>query len=937
MKKLTFLLLGSLILGACSKTVKEIHDSPGVEKDTQKTSISHQGNEVESLKNLMLSEAPNIALGELLAKTIPKEQRQDVKNIISSLSADEAKELITQVQKQNANIRQEYLFHGQKYQHNKAFLTNVVGNDIAVDNLSLANQLRVSVFSYVKNKTLDEIVSTYSKRSAQLAEELSEEIAFDIGGQNPELASRIESAVSKDSKEKAIEFIQNSKEVVEKVDKYFKSSNLNENEQYVTLVGAVIAGGIYMQVKDKAGFKNIVEQGKKIVRDIKTFERKAKEATVLIKTLGDHLDSTAKNMNDFSDGISESKNDFDQMYKEAKVGAGNPSNVHSKRIFDFLYNKVIKGKDVKADGTNTSILSKQTKINASITKSVTAVGNVADNLANIINTTNKLSALFGIKPSKDLQKVLVKAQKVAEVVGTVKNVMVAYAAGGPLGAMGAFSSSPMLASMMGGGGGDTAKLDEISRKLDIVIENQRKMMEMQVETMKMIKDLALMIDRYHQDQMVALAELRDINLVSMEINKLQLNKDIRSCERMVDYPLKSVWNSFNFGSESTQSINHLKLINAKFNSSISSLTDIRRIVTSVEERGYENCQTGIAEAFSGNTSTENPIRAIYSSTEDDNLTKFEREKYLPLLSSLAHFTQTSSYNSIPLHFPTSNIQSLKLKIPYVDYAKDEPSIGEEAYDIDTLISVKALERYVSNLIILHPILEVDKSIWFGSFENIVSTYLVNSNIGSNQNTRSVYFLDNALKLTQSAIAQEALLSGEPILHKLHNYNKEILSNKKCTDVLKDEPYTKNIPFLCAIRNNTLLMKNFVMFSLHYQNEVTNDLFARYEDAYKRSDLATLAKLFNTNLVAENLKLEKNGSDYDIVVNLNGLNDRAESIEAIKLPTPEALREGEILYSENMPRLLLMQNLIIENLEKVAPVNRTYNGKNGLVDLLLVAN
>jgi hypothetical protein len=43
--------------------------------------------------------------------------------------------------------------------------------------------------------------------------------------------------------------------------------------------------------------------------------------------------------------------------------------------------------------------------------------------------------------------------------------------------------------------------------------------------------------------------------------------------------------------------------------------------------------------------------------------------------------------------------------------------------------------------------------------------------------------------------------------------------------------------------------------------------------------------------------------------------------SVKLPSPKQLQEGKILYSENMPRLLIMQDLILESLEKVTPVDR----------------
>ena len=60
-----------------------------------------------------------------------------------------------------------------------------------------------------------------------------------------------------------------------------------------------------------------------------------------------------------------------------------------------------------------------------------------------------------------------------------------------------------------------------------------------VETMNMIKNMALLIDQYHQTQMAALSELRDIGLISNEFEKLQANSGIRSSEQLVGYRLSS--------------------------------------------------------------------------------------------------------------------------------------------------------------------------------------------------------------------------------------------------------------------------------------------------------------------------------------------------------------------------------------------------------------
>jgi hypothetical protein len=935
MKKISILLTGTLILSACSKTVKEIHEAPAKENMTEATPLVNSLSDIDAIKKIMTSQAPNIALAELLAKTVSKGQKEEVRKLIASLSPIEVEKIIAQVKKQNDNIRRDALYHGQFYEE-MPFIANGLKNELSINSASLETQLKVSVFSYMKNKALDEIITSYDKKARELTKELSEDIAFEIA-QNRALADKITKETKEASEEKVLKTIKESKEFISKVDTYFKTSDLNQKEQYSVLIVGAIAGGIYMKVKDEAGFKHILEEGKKIVRDVTEFKKKAEAAVLLVKTIGNHIDSTATNIRDFSEGMRDSANDINQMFKNAKLDVANSGSVDSRRVADFLYTRVIKGKETNVGGTNASILSQASRINESIGRSGEAAKKIGANLDNILKTAEAITTLLKVGPNNDLHKVIKTASKIAGVVSSVGSVMVGYATGGPFGAAMALSSSPMMAGLMGGGGSqDSAMLAEISRKLDVVIANQKEMMKMQVETMNMIKNVALMIDQYHQTQMVALSELRDIGIVSRELQKLRANSGIRSCEQMIGYRLSSELRDFIKNPKYEYNINNVKLINTQFTASITDLASIQNIAKSAAQSNLNDCGEGIAQAFGEETFLENPLRAIFSSDENNQLVSFERDKYLPLLAMMGYFYPRTSMDTLPLHFPSSDMKMLKAKSRFMFGQIDSGVTGNEVYEIDNLISVKALERYLTSLLILYPILELDKSEWTNSYEEIVQTYVASSK----ERTRSGYFLRNALKITQSAIAQESILAGEPLLASLIPYTKEIYAPGKCTDDTKTEfPFSGDANFVCAIRSNALLMKNFVVYSLEHQNELSLDFLAKYETAYLNGDLASLAKFLSPRLSEANLKLSKNDSGSEIVLQLNGRDEAAvvkDMIVSVKLPTPQALKEGKILYSENMARLLLMQDLIIENLEKVSPVDRL-SGQENLVNLLLVAN
>ncbi len=768
--KTTPLILALVLLStACSKTEKNITYTSAPAQDALGTA-SEKENSIELLNSILGSSAPNLALADLLAKFLSADEKKAIESIISSLKVSDIEEILTRVGKDNKTIQNFYLLKGQDYSFNNKLLTNSIVNQTSIisEAVSIEDQVKISAFTYIKNKSLDEIIMTYEKRTTELAKDLALIIAQEIAINDSLSAEKIESFVSSNDESRAMKVITSSRPYIEKMDRYFKASNLSENEQFIVVGGTAMAGAIYTVVKDNAGFKNIVEKVKGITQDVKAFEKKAKEFMVLARALEKHIDDTEKNIDDFTSGMTGMRKDLKDLYESTKVGGKTSSSVESKRIMRFLYEKVIEGKDTDKEGANPSILSKQVRINDNLLKSATAVGNMSDNLSNILNTTSAMCNLLGIKPSKDVQKVMQTAQHVAQAVSTVRNMAIGFAAGGPLGAIAAFSSSPVLSSLMGGGGDGTASaLAAINRKLDIIMENQRKMMEMQMETMKMIKDLALMVDQYHQDEMRAVAELRDISLVNLEISKSLINQDIRSCERMIRFQLSSVWKNYNFEIDSFYGINDLKMINTHFSKNIKSFSDIQRIIHSVEKNGFEKCQNGIAEAFGGNSTLENPIRGIFASTETEALYSFQRDKYLPLLDVLYSFTRRVYLDSMPLHLPAANYKGVADKMVYFmpsnSGMNNNDNSSNDNYDMENLVSVKSLERYLAQLLVLYPYLEVDKEAWDKGAKAVAEEYIQKSNIDSNQNIRSSYYLSNALKLVQTAIAQEALMAGEPLL------------------------------------------------------------------------------------------------------------------------------------------------------------------------------
>lgn len=114
MKKSSLIGLSALLaLTACTKTETEVRYLP--QESVQTTTISSPSHEadVNALRSLLSSKAPNLALAELLAKSIAREHGQYIKDLFANLSAEEAKAVIVKVHEDNQSIRKNYLFRGE--------------------------------------------------------------------------------------------------------------------------------------------------------------------------------------------------------------------------------------------------------------------------------------------------------------------------------------------------------------------------------------------------------------------------------------------------------------------------------------------------------------------------------------------------------------------------------------------------------------------------------------------------------------------------------------------------------------------------------------------------------------------------------------------------------------------------------------------------------
>jgi uncharacterized protein YoxC len=925
-------LLLTLTLGACSKS----HDG-GVATDAQVSLAEVSQQELDSnpnysaWKKLITSDEKNIALAEILSSSVAAENQGAIKELVASLSNEDIQTIIKNMQSEQEVVKKNLLFRkNPQLEGSELFRKSILQEDYNFNSKAQdpdAKEMTINTFSYLKSKSLDEIYKSFDDAIAESSKDIAQAMMANIAKNNPSLSAEIENAAQTSSN--ATQFgakLKKSTAYLAKADEFFKYSGLNTKEQLMMVATASVGAVMYLELKDNKTMVEVVkkiEKVKGIVVDVKQKIDLVKMTVEVIKKDRDQISQATKDLNE---GLSGAQKGIQDTFNDIKNAAESSDKVNSKKTAQFLYDRVIKGKTPNKDA-NPSILNSQKIINDNLEKSFKAVGTMADSLSNIIDVTTALSAKLGIKLPSGMQKALQTASKISAGVKLASAVAQGFMSGGVLTAMSALSSGP-LSGLIGGNTTDPAvmaALGRIEAKLDVVLENQQKMMEMQIETIKMIKNLAVMIDEYHQKEMAALASLHDDIMVTNEIGKANLNKDLQRCENLIDYQLAKFWQSGNVR-KSVNGSTTSEVDFDKFYSNFKTYGDFKKFVRGTAENDYSICQDALASAF-GHTSVENnPLLAVYNSEEDENLYAFQRDIYNPLLSFMKNSTPGFETKGV-LHIPVVKIDDLDLKNDIIK--RNYFNSSTTNYELEKLYSSKALEKYLSSYLILYPILEFDKHDWMRSLPDLIENYYKNISTGDELSlnltdgsdiSRGYFSFSNALQIIQSTIAQESILAGENLIPGVYKIlNEYILKNNECTEGI-----------VCATRSNKLFMRNYLIYSMKKNFGYVNNL-EKYKAAYEAKDLNALYAFLN--LKDDDKGLLKLNENKEITLSLKG---NRNSTVVILLPSAEEVGEGQMLYSENMPRLLKMQKDVIQALAKLSPAQfRTVENRNGVANLLLL--
>jgi len=877
---LSFLvLLGST---SCGQKSKLFFERPFLKSEVEnKVEKKLPSASLQEWLKLIKGETPNIALAELLSQSVANDSKEEIKELVSRLSENEIAQILSSVEASQKDIENQLVFHRSEDKALEA--ASIFRSELfkQSETDSYLAQVKIQTYAYIQNKALNEILSTYQTQVQDLTRPIALASIKEYLRSNPSDAIKLERIIlgASDVQQVARE-ISKSLLLAQKVGAVM--AGLSYSEQAFAMANFTVVGIIYTEIKDKKSFKNILDTYKEIKTEIDHLKSKAQAINLFVSSL-DRFHTELENTHaDFARGLK----GINEDYLQIKAVSGQTS-FEAKKVYNNIYQQLFKGaKPFDASRPSFNIENIKICTSASI--------KMANSLGVLTQATRVLAKELNVRIPQDLEKVLETSEKVARTVSLVSGVINGFASGGILGATAALTKSLGLAT-------DPvySKLAMIDSKMDQLLEGQKEMLKLQEKTMSMIKELAVLVDANHQVEMEALSEIKEYTLAGLEISKSLLHEDLRFCEMILAKQFSKDQKNINFLTQGPHS----------FYESFQNYGDIQKFIRGLGENSYSSCQDAMAKAFGGASEFESPLRITFETDETHRYTKFATEVYSPLLARLKlglrkNDAEIFKAEDVFLNVPVQSFDHLKVKKNAYQKNKNKEGNENPSYRLDVIYSETILERYVAQLLALYPFLDLNRSDWTDNdLIGLMKTYFTNMESTAVEANSSLY-LKNALFITQSIIAQETLLAGEPLLEGLYEVAPALLGSA---------PYVQseklNIQTYNAVRSNRLLTRNLLSYFLwkKIQSGGSELTFESYQNAILKKDFSFLAKVLGVIPYQLNIDAE-NG---ELILTVNNM--------LIPLPNLEDLKKGTILYSENMQRVVKIQDRLLEALAKKSPL------------------
>lgn len=903
---ITSLTVSALLSSACTPQNKTVIVKEAVTYQ-QQNSEAENFSSWEKFQQLLQEHQTNLPLAEVLV------------NVFREQSPDVVVKLRQQIQDGSLNFS-----NTDANQWNELKKTIVVGESTAITdndllsktlNLNLTeversnafrHQLDIKISGLVQSLALQNLLKVYDEQIKLDSNDIAADLVKQLQAERPEIVSRIDSTKETLNRSAQIEQIV---VYLKQADYLFLKYEISDSDAEKMIVYTAVAGALANVLAQQPSIKHLIKASMQ-VKDLVDKANRVVGLTTSLKKYGEELSANGKVMANSVDNIYDKIKKLSDDLDRGSFVISDKGQKSARRLLNDLLNGKAQSEvsqDVAEELKTTGFFERKRELDHDVNRFITSADTAAKSLDNILLATSEVTKALGVKLDPKVNQAINTAAKISKGIQVVNAVAKAYSAGGFVGALAAFSGGPATMALaafgggLGGGGPDPAIMAElaaIKQSLAEIKAMQREILENQKKMMVMIKDLALMMEEYHREEMRALSDIRDEVLNAKEgLTELD-EAAFRSCEAMTAYALNKVPNAVRNLNSS-----NVDIIKATIREVTASPKGLKQFIINGSPANFTTCQQQMSTVFMTKDMLKFNRAAWVEKTADGKVDRnggtIVREFYDPAFSFLEKNTETH-WQHLGLHLPVLTVSTLlQKKIFYLNQKDNEGSLEDLKY----LTATNKLEKFVSALLILHPYLAIDQSLWVASVDDVLKAAI--SDNSAYINTHQM--LANAFERVQIAIAQESLLAGEPLLPKLSLQWGKIMGEKTNCETVNDEEF-------CFVRKNQLMMGNLLTYMLVKGLGFGQD--SEEAMSIRRSHYMVL--LSSPERLAQFLMLPVNRIQVEDGVTYLRLSEKENGLR-IAFPDVETVEKGQIQYTEAMARMIRLQHKVADELVKISPM------------------
>lgn len=803
-------------------------------------------------------------------------------------------------------------------------------------NLNLTEVQRSNAFNYqldikmaglVQSLALQNLLKTYDEQIKSDSTDLASDLIQRMDTQRPDLLARIDKTKGTSNRSAQIEQIVI---YLKQADFLFLKYGIPDSDVEKLIVYTAVAGTMASALSQTQTVKTLV----KAAQEVKELTDKTKRLVGLAKTIKQNSEALSGNAKVMGQSVKTIYGKIKSLSDDLEIGKLELSDT-GKDNARALLNDLLNGhavteipKEVSEELKEKGFFERKRELDSDVKLFITSADGAAKSLDQIIGATQEITAALGIKLNPKVTKAMDTAMKISKGIQVANTVATAFSAGGFMGAMAAFSGGPATMALaafgggLGGGGPDPAIMAElagIKQSLNEIKAMQREILENQKKMMVMIKDLALMMEEYHRQQMRKLADIHD-EVLNIKEGLTEIDEAaFRSCEAMTSYALNQVPNSI-------QNLNgsNLDLIKSTIRDVTASPKGLKQFINNGSSSNFETCKKQMSTVFL----TKDMLkfnRAAWTEPDSEgkagrNGGQITREYYLPAYDYLESITlgKEGRWQRMGLHLPVLTASTLlHKKSKYLNQPGNLNTLKELKY----LTATNKLEKFISALLILHPYLAINYDTWNSSIADVLT-----EGMSSEVRELTRQMLVNALERVQISIAQEAVLAGEPLLPSLSKEWNKVVGEKTNCDSFEKEKF-------CFVRTNSLMMSNLLTYVLVQRLGFGQDNEAAIN--IRRSSYLTL--LADPQVMANLLMIPVGRLEVENGVMYLKLSEvkpeKGNTAFRMAFPDIEVVALGQLQYTEAMARMIVLEHKVSDELVKISSVSKKSNV--GLAEALFV--